>query len=309
VEACRCASHRPPPPHPPPQRPRPRAPRASRIRPPPSIQVVAALFDPPPFDPAKLSVRLLPGAADGADARPGPPAPPPPRRRYTLTHNDLTGELTLSIGAEYNRAQLGGWWTRLLRDEVLAEWRAGAGGAPGGRAARAFSSASAYASTSAATSASTSSDDSAAALHVYCHVSGEEGWVAPPALRSVIFQREMTLVLDAIVHAEAALLAARPALAAAPVVVHLGSADAALNRRVAWGALGDRASWRRPGGGGALGLLLRALAPPPPDGGDAPAAAPLELDPGAEGDWGGDAPPVRLEAAPVDAGRREELRR
>ncbi len=31
-------------------------------------------------------------------------------------------------------------------------------------------------------------------LHVYCHVSGEERWLAPPALRKYIFQREMPLV-------------------------------------------------------------------------------------------------------------------
>jgi len=48
------------------------------------------------------------------------------------------------------------------RDEVLAEW--------------------CFASNGCAT------------LHVYCHVSGEERWLAPPALRNYIFQREMPLV-------------------------------------------------------------------------------------------------------------------
>jgi hypothetical protein len=33
-----------------------------------------------------------------------------------------------------------------------------------------------------------------ASLHVHCHVSGEERWLAPPALRNYIFQREMPLV-------------------------------------------------------------------------------------------------------------------
>ena len=32
-----------------------------------------------------------------------------------------------------------------------------------------------------------------ASLHVYCHVSGEQRWLAPPALRNYIFQREMPL--------------------------------------------------------------------------------------------------------------------
>lgn len=36
--------------------------------------------------------------------------------------------------------------------------------------------------------------DGEASLHVHCHVSGEERWLAPPALRNYIFQREMPLV-------------------------------------------------------------------------------------------------------------------
>lgn len=54
-----------------------------------------------------------------------------------------------------------GWYIRLLRDEVLAEW---------------------------------SSEGSAPVLHVYCHVSGQERWLAPPQLRNYIFKREMPLV-------------------------------------------------------------------------------------------------------------------
>jgi len=54
-----------------------------------------------------------------------------------------------------------GWYIRLLRDEVLAEWGL-EGGAP--------------------------------VLHVYCHVSGQERWLAPPQLRNYIFKREMPLV-------------------------------------------------------------------------------------------------------------------
>jgi hypothetical protein len=89
--------------------------------------------------------------------------PAPPRsRRYTLTHNDITGNLRLSIGPDFNEEQISGFYTRLLRDEVVAEWvQIGASG---------------Y------------------ALHVYCHVSGEEKWLAPPLLRNYIFRREMPLV-------------------------------------------------------------------------------------------------------------------
>ena len=42
-------------------------------------------------------------------------------RRYTLTHSDRTGELFLYVGIDYNKHQISGWYTRLMRDEVLAE--------------------------------------------------------------------------------------------------------------------------------------------------------------------------------------------
>lgn len=77
--------------------------------------------------------------------------------------------------------------------------------------------------------------------------SGEELWPAPPQLRSFIFQREMTLVLDTIAHAEGCpggLLVASPALRSAPVYVHLRSDLPALDRVVEWGVLGDRSTWR-----------------------------------------------------------------
>ncbi len=50
---------------------------------------------------------------------------------------------------------------RLLRDEVLAEWQL---------------------------------DGPSPTLHVHCHVSGQERWLAPPHLRNYIFKREMALV-------------------------------------------------------------------------------------------------------------------
>lgn len=124
-------------------------------------QVTArALFEPPPFQPSKLEVSWSGGAG------PGDPAPSPPHqpRRYTLTHNDITGSLWLTVGRNYNTKQISGFYTRLLRDEVTAEWRSNS--EPGG----------------------------GASLHVFCHVSGQERWLAPPVLRNYIFRREMPLV-------------------------------------------------------------------------------------------------------------------
>ena len=82
------------------------------------------------LQPGKLHVRL--GAGLTAE---GPAMP----RRYTLTHSDTTGDLLLAVGLDYDRRQISGWYTRLMRDEVLAEWR---------------------------------EDDDGPALHVHCHVSG-----------------------------------------------------------------------------------------------------------------------------------------
>jgi hypothetical protein len=64
--------------------------------------------------PEKLHTRFAPGVTPQ-----GPITP----RRYTLTHSDATGDLFLTVGADYDRKQISGWYTRLLRDEVLAEWR------------------------------------------------------------------------------------------------------------------------------------------------------------------------------------------
>ncbi|BDA41818.1 probable protein STAY-GREEN, chloroplastic at N-terminal half [Coccomyxa sp. Obi] len=166
-------------------------------------QVTAQLLRPPVFDPRKLSTTFLPGSTESG---PLPPAP----RCYTLTHNDLTGQLRLSIGSTYNWAQVSGWYTRLIRDEVLAEWK--------------FDS------------------EGQASLHVHCHVSGEERWLAPPALRNYIFQREMPLVLDTLMHADQVLLR-QPCLQNAAVVVHLTSHIKELHMSVQWGLLTQRSTW------------------------------------------------------------------
>ncbi len=107
-----------------------------------------------PFRPSKLTVQRFPGTLQSGPC-------PFHARRYTLTHNDLTGQLLLTIGHQYNRKQLSGWYNRLLRDEILAYWQ--------------FS-------------------NDRPVLHIKCHVSGEETWLAPPILRDYIFRREMPLV-------------------------------------------------------------------------------------------------------------------
>jgi hypothetical protein len=148
------------------------------------------------FDPAKLHVRFLPGAG-----RDGPSLP----RRYTLTHSDATGDLFLAIGLDYDRAAVSGLYTRLMRDEVLAEWqRTGRG----------------------------------PSLHLYCHVSGGLAF-GPAGWRYRIFQRELYLVLQAMRHGDAALYAADPALDAAPIWVHFRATQRRFQRSERWGSPAD----------------------------------------------------------------------
>ncbi|KAL0049690.1 hypothetical protein WJX82_007768 [Trebouxia sp. C0006] len=169
------------------------------------IQTKCAL-QPVPFKPSKLTVQRFPGTRQTGLCPQHP-------RRYTLTHNDLTGQLLLTIGHHYNKAQLSGWYNRLLRDEILAYWQFG-------------------------------SDKPV--LHIECHVSGEETWLAPPILRDYIFRREMPLVLNVINFAEAPLLADNPAMADAQVMVHLASHVQAYHATVLWGRLSDCSSWQPP---------------------------------------------------------------
>jgi hypothetical protein len=148
------------------------------------------------LNPARLHVRWREGATPQ-----GPISP----RRYTLTHSDNTGDLFLTIGADHDRAQVGGLYTRLLRDEVLAEWVTGAAGP---------------------------------ALHVFCHVSG--GLVfGGAAMRDGIFRRELPLVLEAFRYGDRMLFAAHPQLDRAPVIGYFRSHLARYNRVETWGVPSD----------------------------------------------------------------------
>jgi hypothetical protein len=148
------------------------------------------------FRPEKLHVRFVPGA--------GPEGPLVPRR-YTLTHSDLTGDLFLTIGPDYDREQLSGWYTRLLRDEVLAEW---------------------------------CEEEDGPALRVHCHVSGgivvgAAGW------RYTIFVRALPLVLQAFRFGDRTLFEARPRLDEAPVWIHFHATQSRYNLVESWGLLAD----------------------------------------------------------------------
>jgi len=146
--------------------------------------------------PEKLFVKYL----FGANSK-GPVTP----RRYTLTHSDVTGDLFLSVGGDYDRESTSGFYTRFMRDEVLAEW---------------------------------CEDENGFSLHVYCHVSGgivlgRAGWRLP------IFRREMPLVLEAIRYGDKEFITEHPDLDNSPVIVYFKSSKDKYNRIEEWGALRD----------------------------------------------------------------------
>jgi len=146
--------------------------------------------------PEKLHVQFSAGVAAEGPVEP---------RRYTLTHSDVTADLFLTVGLAYNRKQMSGWYTRLMHDEVLAEWR---------------------------------SDDDGPVLDVYCHVSG--GLVAGPAvMRDAIFRRELPLALEALCAGDRAFFAAHPELEGAPIRVHFVATQRRYRRTEQWGTPGD----------------------------------------------------------------------
>jgi hypothetical protein len=73
-----------------------------------NLQACSAWLSPQDLNPSKLAVTFLPCASEK-----GPQLPSP--RKYTLTHSDITGQLRLSVGQEYNQVQLSGWYLQLFR--------------------------------------------------------------------------------------------------------------------------------------------------------------------------------------------------
>ncbi|BBM97783.1 magnesium dechelatase [Marchantia polymorpha subsp. ruderalis] len=163
-------------------------------------QVEARLFGPAIFQAAKLRVLTL-----GRESKKGPSEVVEPPRVYTVTHSDLTAHLTLAIAREINKTQFMGWYSQLQRDEVLAEWRKTKG---------------------------------VLSLHVHCHISGGN-WLHYfiAKLRFFIFQKELPMVLEAILHGDTELFKKHPELQTAPVYVYFHSNVEEYNRLEYWGPL------------------------------------------------------------------------
>jgi len=156
------------------------------------------------LQPGKLHTRFVPGVT--------PEAPIAPRR-YTLTHSDVTGDLFLTIGPEYDQKQISGWYTRLMRDEVLAQWRQGRLGP---------------------------------VLEVYCHVSGGPTF-GMAGFRYGIFRQELPLVLEAFRYGDQGLYDAHPELDRAPIRIHFRSHRQRYHRTERWGTPADYVACTRGG--------------------------------------------------------------
>ncbi|XP_043717179.1 protein STAY-GREEN homolog, chloroplastic-like [Telopea speciosissima] len=170
---------------------------------------VARLFGPAIFEASKLKVLFL-----GVDEKKHPGNLP---RTYTLTHSDVTSRLTLAISQTINSSQIQGWYNRLQRDEVVAEWKKVKG---------------------------------KMSLHVHCHISGGHFLLDLCArLRFYIFSKELPVVLKAFVHGDGNLFNNYPELKDAQVWVYFHSNLPEFNKVECWGPLEDAVAPSEGGGG------------------------------------------------------------
>jgi len=126
-------------------------------------------------------------------------------RCYTLTHSDLTGDMLLTIGSCYDKKQVSGFYTRLMRDEVLAELV---------------------------------KTDTGWELKVHCHVSG--GLILGTSKwRDDIFHAELPLALEAICYGDRSIFTSDTEFGKASIKVHFHSHLDKYNRVEDWGTVAD----------------------------------------------------------------------
>lgn len=147
------------------------------------------------LNPEKLHVHFIDSATPD-----GPLTP----RAYTLTHSDATGDLFLTIGKYYNLPQVSGLYTRLMRDEVLAEWEM----------------------------------DKRITLNVHCHVSGGVV-VGSSKWRDSIFRQHLPMVLEAFWYGDKKLVENFPQIAKADIIVHFVAREKKFNKSENWGVFSN----------------------------------------------------------------------
>ena len=147
------------------------------------------------FKPEKLHVTFKDDVKADAPLMP---------RRYTLTHDDFTGDLFLTIAKKVDQEALNHWQTRLMRDEVVGEWC-----------------------------------DDGPTLQLSCHVSGNGLNFGLASWRYRIFRYHMPMVLQILRYGDRLLYEAIPELDAAPILIQFISHKHKYNRVEQWGVPGD----------------------------------------------------------------------
>jgi hypothetical protein len=147
------------------------------------------------FDASKLHVTFLEGTR---------PDGPLASRRYTLTHSDVTGDLFLTIGPDYDDRALRALQVRLERDEVLGEWVL---------------------------------DEDGPRLDLHMMAQGGLPFFGTARMRCDIFRHYRSMVLGAIRHGDKVLAEAHPELDKAPVVARFHWRGAREERET-WGSWG-----------------------------------------------------------------------
>jgi hypothetical protein len=145
------------------------------------------------FNPDKLYVEFRDSATE---------TEPVNKRKYTLTHSDLTADLFLTIGLEYAYDKVSD-----MRDEVLAEWRV---------------------------------DRGYSFIYVYVYINDINN-PAASGMRNEIFRRELPLALQAIRYGDRKFFDTYPDLDHAPLWIYFDSNDPEYNRFENWGTAKDYA--------------------------------------------------------------------
>lgn len=145
------------------------------------------------LNPEKLHVTFISPSTEK-----GPITP----RFYTLTHSDRTGDLFLTIGPDYNQKQIKGWYTRLLRDEVLAQWCI---------------------------------NDKKYFINIYCQVGRGLGTTK---YREAIFRRELPLVLEAFNYGDRTFYQTHPQLDETQILIYFQAKKSKNDKIENWGKIG-----------------------------------------------------------------------
>lgn len=126
-------------------------------------------------------------------------------RRYTLTHSDLTGDLFLTIDEDYDEEEISNFYTKLMRDEVLAEWK---------------------------------ENQNSYELHVYVHISGGFvfGWAR---MRDKIFRHYLPHTLKVFRYGDRELFDSFHELDDAPIFVHFNSTKQKYDKIENYGSFKD----------------------------------------------------------------------